>query len=477
MILTEPSVHNWSNKSILLFFVLSSLFIWHNTFSFFLGDDWSFIFDYAEGKSFTDYVFAAHGGHVIPLFQTFYTTELILFGKNVICFQFLSVLMWGLTSFILYSVFIQISSGGYSKIIAIIISLLFCLHPNSADVVYWVFQQGVILHLLFQALTILFYIKFIKENSTKHFTLFILFLFFQNYFFGNGVLFPGLFLGHYLLEKRKINDKFIFILLFFQLLFIFVQKSLSLQEINFTILFENRLDVVISFFKLVYVSLVRFFFIKQVGGNLMVFLSLILFTIICFLAYRNEKRFFSFALLYLIISSISIPMARFQIASFDPIRIHYYYSVLLFPPLFFLLFLAVSKSSLQHTRILLLISSVYLIGFYFVNIQAKRIYAYKQFKNKEALNNAILYSKKNYYPFEDAMFSSPKHIYQDNLLNESVQKSVLKSSYFEADSTIINYLGKETYKFFIFNNARVIKNYKYLENKSYFSLDLTYEKH
>lgn len=477
MILKEPTVHNWSNKNILLFFVLSSLFIWHNTFSFFLGDDWSFIFDYAEGKSFTDYVFVAHGGHVIPLFQTFYTMELILFGKNVICFQFLSVLLWGLTSFILYSVFRQTSIGEHSKIIAILISTLFCLHPNSADVVYWVFQQGVILHLLFQSLTILFYIKFLKENSTKFLILFFLFLFLQNYFFGNGVLFPSLFIVHYFLEKRKFIDKFIIILVLYQIIFILIQKSLSLQDVNISILIENKFDVIISFFKLIYVSIVRFFFIKQIGGNLMVYPSLAIFGYICFSAYKNEKKYFLFALLYLIISSLSIPMARFQIASFDPIRIHYYYTVLLFPPLFFLLFLAVSKCSLQKMRILLLISFVYLIGFYFVNIQAKRIYAYKQFKNKEALNNAILYSKKNYYPFEDAMFSSAKHIYQDNLLNESVQKSILKSNYFEADSNIINYLGKESYEFFIFNNARVIKNFKYLENKSYFNLDLTYEKH
>lgn len=463
-------------KMQLLLFVMLSLFIWIDIFSFFKGDDWIFIIDYIKGNSLKNYVLYAHRGHVMPLFKSFYSLELIFFGKNAQCFQFISVICWGITSFVFYLIFNQISSNEYSKYFAILVSMLLCMHPNFSDIIYWIFQQGIIIHLLFQALTILYYLKYLKEDTTKHLTLFILFLIIQNYFFGNGVLFPLLFLCHYILVKRKVMNKIPISLFVIQIAFILIQEALSKQEIHLHDLINNYLAIIYSFFNLIKVSLVRFFFIKQLYGNIMVIPGIVLFGCISYLAFKNDKNIFFFSLLYLIISTIAISIARFQISASEPKEIHYYYSVLLFPSVFLLLFTAISNLTLKPLKATATVMVAYLTIYFFVNIEAKKIYSYKNLKNKEALNNAIRYEKKNYYPFEDAIYSGGMNIYQDNILNKGVQNSLQKSNYFEADSSIIKYLGLNNYNNFIEYNNKVIDSYKSLEKQSRFDLDISYEK-
>ncbi len=466
---------NFTDKAILIFLLCLSLLIWLNVFSFFLGDDWSFINDFANGKSFKEYALVGHGGHVIPLFQALYTMELVLFGKNAICLQFTSVLFWGLTCFVFYLLLNRMSTHEYAKRNSLIITIVFCLHPDLADVIFWIFQQGVILHILLQLLAVLYYFNYIQQGHFKNFVLFLFFLVIQNYFFGNGVLFPLLFICHYFFEKRKI-DKLIICTLLIQLLFIFIQKALSQQEINLNTLLENYTSIIISFFKLIYVSIVRFAFVKQTGGSVLVYIGLVFFAYLCYLAYRDQKNYFIFCILYLFVSSLAVPIARFQIAGFQPQDVHYYYSVLLFPPLFLILYLAISHIQVKGYNLLFSICLVYTIGFYFINIQTKKIFGYKHFKNKEAIENAVLYGKKNYYAFEDGSSARGKQIYQTFLLNPEIQKSIQKTDYFASDSSIIEYLSDSVYTNFIIQNTNILNSYKILKEKSLFNLDINYEK-
>ncbi len=463
-------------KAIAIGFIVLALLVWVDPFAFFKSDDWSFIMRYASNDYLSGgYIFEGHGAHVIPLFKSIYYLELSVFGKNALCFQILSVLLWGILSYAFFKLCQQINPS--KSALALLISLLFCLHPNFADILYWIFQQGVILHLLFQILTILYYFIYLKERTSGKLFLFLILLIGQNYFFGNGVLFPCLFIFHSILEDRKLLSKHLVVLIGIQIIFLVIQKSFSQEEIGILSVFENSASIVISFLKLIYVSVTRFFFIRNFAGSYLLALALLLFFIQAYFAFRNHGKLFFFSIVYLVISTISMAIGRSQIASMPENEIHYYYSILLFPPLFMMLFLALSGfRTKQHHKIITGVLTVYAIVFTAVNIQAKRIYSYRNFKNKEAMNNAVLYSKINYYPFDDAMFSNGQNLYLDNILNPEVQKSLLKNNYFKADSNIINYLGKRNYDTFTEENRKMINSYKYLEEHSLFDLDINYEK-
>jgi hypothetical protein len=467
----------------LIYFLLSALciLVWVEPFAFFRGDDWSFIIDYAESKSFNDYVFVAHGAHVIPFFQLFYNIELLIFGKNAICFQALSVLIFSFIPYVFYLILKQISSKNNQGTI-LLVSLLLSLHPNFADIIFWIFQQGVIIHILFQLLSIFCYFNYLKNNDNKNLYLFFTFLVIQNYFFGNGILFPLLFIVDYIYmlffsKIKSINYKFLGLLIVFQIFFLIVQSFLSLQSIDFFELLNNFNEICISLFRLIHVSITRFLFIRQIGGNFSEILASLLFLFISYNAFKNDRRLFMFSVIYLFSVSISIPIARFDSLSFiNSTDVHYYYSILLFPPLALITFLAVSKLSISKKKYFFFILVSTLMGYLFVNIQVKKIFSYKHLKNKEGIVNAIKYSKKNYYPFEDQMYSCGKSFRLEFPLNNEIQKSSLKSSYFGYDSTIVKIIGEDCFKSFLINNNKMIKSFKFLEKKSMFNLDITYEK-
>jgi hypothetical protein len=465
------------NKYIATSLIVLSLLIWVDIFVFFREDDWTFIIDYTQGKTFADYFLIGHGGHVIPLFQFFYSIELSIFGKNALLFQIVSVFTWGLLCFVYYIFLINIGLRKKSdRLTAFCLVILFCLHPNFSDIIYWIFQQGVILHLLFQLLTVFFYFEYIKENSKKLFSLFLSCMIIQNYLFGNGLLFPMVFVAHFMIHKKKwISIEVIFLSLL-QLGFILIQKALSLQPISLELIFNNSYLIILGYCKLIAVSISRLFFIKNYGGWYTISFALMLFSYLSVLAYRNNRSYFIFSILCLLVLSVAIPLARFQVFSESHFNIRYYYSTLLFLPISTIIFLALSYEKNPFKNKLRYIFVFYLVSFYSVGLQTKKIFSYKNFKNKEALQNAVIYGKLNYYPFEDAIFSSSKNIYLDHLTAEQVLYSTQKTSYFLADSTIIEALGYKKYKIFLEKNKQVVDSYIKLSKESLFDLDIGYEK-
>ena len=464
-----------SEKVILLFLILLSLITWIDPFSFFKGDDWIFIIDFANG-SFISNLITAHGAHVIPFFKAIYYFELLTFGKNAILFQIVSVILWGSNCFVVYLILKQISEN--INPLQLLIAAAVCLHPDFSDIIYWIFQQGVIFHMLFQSMAILFYLKFLKNYSSRNYIWFLAFLLTQNYFFGNGIFFPLLFICHYIFNKRKILfDRYLVSLLTLQLLFIIVQQLLSHQQIPINEIISNRFTIFQAWINLIEVSLTRFIFIKPTGGAWMVYISFLVFVLICYKAYKTSPEHFLFAFLFLLVSSISIPIARVSIAQFQFHEIHYYYSTLLFPPLFLLFFIALSEYNFKYSGIFQFSVFLCFAALFIINLQSKRIYSYRNFKNKEFLMTAINYGKKNYYPYDDAIFSSQKNIYLDHIGHAEIQKSIQKTNYFGADSVIINYMGNDAFLSFIENNRNVLKSYTMLSEQSKVNLDIEFEKY
>jgi hypothetical protein len=181
---------------------------------------------------------------------------------------------------------------------------------------------------------------------------------------------------------------------------------------------------------------------------------------------------FLFGFVYLILASVSIPIARRGLTESFP----YYYSVLLFPAFFFLFYIAISSFNLKYIKPIVIVVSTVLFCYFILDVQVKRIYSYRNFKNKENLINAIHYSKEHYYPFDDPCITDTRNIYIDNCQNIGIQNSLGKNNYFEMDSVIRNYLGRPSAAVFYEMSNNVIKNYKLLCIESKIDIDLNYEK-
>jgi hypothetical protein len=455
----------------LYLFITIALLCWFDWQAFFWRDDWVFIDDYLN-KNFLDFIFTAYNGHVKPLFKLVYYSQLLFFGKNALFFQMTNVVFFGLLAYI-FSLILREVSFKENKSFAIYTAVLMCAHPGFGSITLWIFAICIILQLLFQALAILFYFKFIKDNTTpQNYFLFILFVIVQNYFFGNGLFFPLLFIFHQFLENRFKINKPIIILLTIQLLFVLIQNFSSNQSIGIHYIFQNNIEILKSFFTLLFISSARFFFIKQEINSVLICASTLIFLWVCYWSLKKNKNMFLFGFVYLILASVSIPIARLGLTK----SFSYYYSVLLFPAFFFLFYTAISSFNLKYIKPIVLTGSIVLFSYFVLDVQVKRIYSYRNFKNKENLLNAIHYSKEHYYPFDDPFITDSKNICIDNFKNIGIQNSLGKNNYFEMDSIIRNYLGRSSAAVFNEMSNNVIRNYKLLSKESKVDIDLNYEK-
>lgn len=468
-----------SNILLALFFVCISLFLWLQPFIFFWKDDWDFIYSYFNIDHLS-FILKDHNGHIKPLFKIFYFSEIYLFGKNTVFYQIIELILLGITAYLFSCIFREISPK--NTLFSLIVPVMLIANPSCGEVTLWVFEVCLILHMLFQASTILFYLKYASKGDRLYLYLFVTSLIFQNYFFGNGIFFPMLFIIVELIGSKFRLSKLIVLLVIIQVIFVFIQMVGSSNHISISTLVSNYSSVLSTFFTLISVSISRLFFIKETAlGNLTPYLGLSLFLILFFLAYRNNKKSTLFCLGYILISSISIPLAR-PGAEYG---MHYYYSVLVFPSLLFLIYISVSSLKERYNKIAFVLCLNLLIAYFMADIQMKKIYAYKDFKNKEHMMNAITYSKEYYYPFSENYYVTwCLNLYWDNQQNPSIQRSIQKNSNFELDTGIQAYLQKGPYTSFRpdyvarfkRNSKKIISCYKHLCKNSFIDFDITFEK-
>ena len=182
------------------FFVVLSLLFWLEPNIFFYNDDWRFVDKYLDANRL-QFIFTSYFGHIKPVFESFFFAELFAFGKNTVFFQITALILFGLMAFIFSRIYREASAQ--NAFAAMIVPVLWMSHPNCGDVTLWLFQVCIILHVLFQALTILFYFKYRSSRSHLHFYLFIIALVLQDFSFGNGIFFPILFIFAELLEAES----------------------------------------------------------------------------------------------------------------------------------------------------------------------------------------------------------------------------------------------------------------------------------
>ena len=451
-------------------FVLLSLFFWLDPFVFFWRDDWYFISDITSLPYFTR-LFEQPGDHVAPFFKLLYFSEFSFFGINTILYQIVSLVLFGLFGYFSSLVYKELSPQ--KTFFAVSVSVLMLAHSNFSNITLWLFEVCVIAQMLFQACTILVFLRFLKDENQKRFILFIVLLVIQNYFFGNGIFFPLLFISSIIIEKGVLMNRQIIILVVIQILFVLVQKYCSDQTVTILQMLKNLSEILNGFFILISTSITRFFFFKVTVLTVSI-LSYFLFLIVCFFAFRNDKKKTFFGLVYLIVSSLTISIAR---AHNLALTVQYYYTVMLIPSLFFILFIAISEINLKYTRLMFFVFLAILLTFLVVDIQVKKVFSYRGFKNKEALLQAIKYSKQSYYPYDEPVLTVGLSPYIDNMRNSSIQNSLRTDSVFEMDTAMMAYFkSPRVSEAFKLKTHKAIENYKILKKRTIIDLNIGYEK-
>lgn len=469
-----------SKLFILLFFIILSLLYWSNPNTFFLADDWHWIIDYIDGKPFKSYALKERDGNLYTLSQLVYNWELFLFGKNAFCFQILITIFWGITVFIFYLIALKITSNESISYLTLLLAATFIMHSFCGHLILWIFSQNIILQFIFQGLTVLLYFKFLQKESNKNLLLFCIFLFLQNFFSVNGKLFPILFIGHYVWrykfeKKGAVIGKFLLTTVLIQVLFLVIQRLTSSQVTVGGVL-RSLHYILIAYFMLLAHGVARFFYLSKLLSGSLIYLSLIILAGLFFLAYKKSKNGAIFLFLYLIAVTLSVPIGRWHHILFKYRYVFTSYSFFMFPVIFMLFMIIFKDLSVNVKRILGVILSLCAIFFFFDGLRLKRTYSIWHTKNKEALYTAIKYNKNHYYPFNDQVITQGTILYLDHVTNETIQKSLMKSSYFGADSAIIQYMGEDRYNKFLNFSSKVIQSYKKLSERSLFDLDVPFEK-
>ncbi len=454
-------------KSLLLFCCAAFLF-WFEPNIFFANDDWAFIHHFLnDGR--LNYLFTHYWGHVVPLFKCFFFAELSLFGKNAILFQATELILLSATAFAFNLLLRQLSQR--KNALALSVSLLLIAHPGLLSVTLWLFQVCIVLHLLFQMLAILFYFKFNSEKREGYFWLFVLSLLAQNYSFGNGILFPMVFIIHEIVHLGIGLTKRRLVLLVVQLAIVVVQLTLSPEGGQNLNIIDRFGDVSKAWKTLVLGSISRLFFIDRFD-SLSGYVGLLIFLIICHRAYRNDRRIAVFGLCYLLQASILIPIARPQIGS--GIWFHYYYSILLFPPVCLLMYVAFSDLSDRKMIYLILLFNCLFVFYFVSNVRRKRVSSYIHFKNKERLLDAVHHSKEYYYPFDNKIVCpGADFIDNDNEKHPAFQRSIQKNARFEVDPAMLEVLERGDF----FRRAKEnMSDYRKLSGRSLFDCDIYLER-
>ena len=471
-----PEYSKGKNKAILLFFFICiAIFFWIEPSIFFLRDDLYYIAKYFF-ENRLDFILSPHWGHVMPVFRFVYFSEIFLFGKNAILFQLLGLILLGMMAFLYSRMYRRVTTR--NTVLALVIAVMMIAHPDWTEVTLWVFEICIILQLFFQALTILIYYKYVENDNQKYFFLFLGALILQNYCFGNGVFFPLLFIFALLLEKGS-RKSHIISLVVIQIAFLLIQKFHSEQAIYISDLLHNYKAVLLNYYNFISISAVRFFIVKQVFGSAIQLASLVLFLVLSMVAYRNDKKATLFFLAYFFVASISVPLARPNLRT----NFHYYYTTLLFPALFSILYISFSKIDAKLFKVAFVFFGLCLCGYFFIDLKAKRIYGYMDFKNKERLMDAINYNKEYYYPYDELYVTDGIDVYLDNMSDASIQKSIQKNSYFELGTGLQNYFVKQNgdsaqlvINEFKYRSKSTMQAYKLLQKHSFIDFDITYEK-
>jgi hypothetical protein len=389
------------------FIVIAALGIiaWLNPSTFLWRDDWLYLSFYDKGN------YDLFNGHLAseikPLFQYVLFAEFYLAGPHFELFQAVNVLALVLGALCVYSI---MQSFSLHRNASLFCTMLFLIHPISFVNAFWIFGQCELLHLLFLLLSILYFVRYLKNSRISTLLIFGIFLFVQNYFFPNGIFFPVLFAIAHFFFKKKIDTKFIVMVVVVFSINIAHALYIQTKLVDGEGLIQNILPKVIYFAKLLSTSLYRLI-IPNFNPRSEIILNLI--PLVAFAAFisltikkidADEKRnAILISLLGIFFSSVVLTLTRFK-----QVEIHYYYSALHFPFLFIIIAVYVDHYRLHEIRFFVWASTLVLAGFLILDFRGKNIFSVRNTLNRQRMEIGLLTNR--YVPFDDPCFQIERYI-------------------------------------------------------------------
>lgn len=379
---------------------------WGNTYMFFWRDEWNFLSDLRSVDA--GWFFTPFNGHIKPIFKTLYFTELHLFGINNMFYLLVNLLIYTVAACTFRKLIIEVTTDTGTTnagTIATVLAMLFAAHPINFNHLLWSFQVSQSLFLMFQVLSVLYFVRYITTGLDKHLWMTILFVLCQNYSFGNGLFFSLVFAFCVVVfgKENKFRNASIFVIIFI--------VTIAIQAIagNPDGLAERTLRepfvAIVGIFRLMDISICRMFTIADVIYDRLPFVSLsafVAFLIFGFTRRDVNRQYLAIFALWFAVNCLSIPIARPGSTIFP-----HYYSVMTLMPLALCVWVVFgSKLNLliaNRTRQTLTGAAVLFVVFYLVDARMSSIFSRRNSLNELDMKDSIK-NNETYYPYDDPYY-------------------------------------------------------------------------
>ncbi len=153
-----------------LFFYLIP-FAWHaGSRAYFFGDDFMYFEQFKEGWIPT--LLYRHNEHILPVFSSLLKTQFSIFGDWYTAYAYLSLLLLGGVSHLLFHVLREI--GTHSNVqsgVALLVCMLFLLSGLHTETLQWITCQSTLFSLIFRLACYSSILSYLKSREKKHLVL------------------------------------------------------------------------------------------------------------------------------------------------------------------------------------------------------------------------------------------------------------------------------------------------------------------
>ncbi|HNR55766.1 MAG TPA: hypothetical protein PKJ19_11390 [Flavobacteriales bacterium] len=398
-----------------LLLLLITLAFWRVDVNFFWRDDWNFLSDMRDPP--VAYFIQDHFGHVKPLFKLTFFAQLQVFGTNTIFYAYYNLLFVALGAYAMLRLLLRLTS----VTAAWVTTIALLIHPLMFNHVGWTFEQCISQHLFFQVLAVCCFVAWVQERRRADLLATVAWSVVQNYFFGNGLFLPMLFVAGCLLfvedRRERLRAAGYFVGLF--LLFIAIQLGLGGDRAGMPSTVEDLLGLFSGSIHLLGIDSARAFFIQETAfGAATTWLSIALFTGLVALAVLRkdrDQRIAWFLVLWFGVAFCSVPLVRRGDLLLRTIP--HYYSILCMIPLGFIGEHALggrSWWSIVPRKLMLTGVAGLLLVVFLLDRQLMAMVSFRSFRNEQAMMRS-LQDGTPYKGFDEPYFRADKDKVEDPL--------------------------------------------------------------
>lgn len=228
-----------------------------------------------------------------PLFRVFLALELSIFGFKPFYFFIVTIFFHALNAILLFNIYLKIIKN---YIWAFLLSLFFAFHCSIPVWMGWISAQNYAISMFFAILTVIFFLKFLKNNKYLYLIFSLLFYIFSIFLLEQTIFLPVFLLG--LVYFKKNNNKLYFknilsTLIYFFIIFLYFLlriylfgfgSSINNNFINFikTTYYSNFATYIFELFNLSFIPAGNFIF--------KLFLLLIVIILFSYLFIKNKNK-------------------------------------------------------------------------------------------------------------------------------------------------------------------------------------------